>query len=178
VLNDSIDSTWLFDVDNTLLDNDRFGADLGAYLTQAFGAAERDRYWGIYATLRDQAGVADYLGALQRFRIGVDDADTEQHEIAEVSGEQLLHALERVRADAAVRAHEQDGGRREPVDLRRRFDGLLVRPLQSLLELAGAASDAVIMPAHQVTEERYHGRDRQRSETSAPEPLGHPPTDC
>jgi FMN phosphatase YigB (HAD superfamily) len=73
VLNDSIDSTWLFDVDNTLLDNDRFGADLGAYLTQAFGAAERDRYWGIYATLRDQTGVADYLGALQRFRIGVDD---------------------------------------------------------------------------------------------------------
>ena len=73
MLNDSSDSVWLFDVDNTLLDNDRFGADLGAHLADTFGAAERDRYWGIYATLRDEIGVADYLGALQRFRTGVDD---------------------------------------------------------------------------------------------------------
>ena len=67
------DSVWLFDVDNTLLDNDRFAADLSAYLTDTFGAAERDRYWGIYATLRDETGIADYLGALQRFRTGADD---------------------------------------------------------------------------------------------------------
>ena len=73
MLNDSDDSVWLFDVDNTLLDNDRFGTDLGAYLTETFGAAERDRYWEIYATLRAETGVADYLGALQRFRTGVDD---------------------------------------------------------------------------------------------------------
>ena len=29
---------FLLDVDNTLLDNDRFGADVGARLEQAFGA--------------------------------------------------------------------------------------------------------------------------------------------
>ena len=63
----------LFDVDNTLLDNDRFGADLGAYLGQAFGAAERDRYWSLYAGVRDETGYADYLETLQRFRVGLED---------------------------------------------------------------------------------------------------------
>ena len=63
---------FLLDVDNTLLDNDRFVADLGARVEQAFGAAERDRYWAIYGTLRDEIGYADYLGALQKFRDGLD----------------------------------------------------------------------------------------------------------
>jgi FMN phosphatase YigB (HAD superfamily) len=64
---------FLLDVDNTLLDNDRFGADLGATLEAAFGAAERERYWTIYEELRRESGVADYLGALQRFRVGLDN---------------------------------------------------------------------------------------------------------
>ncbi len=64
---------FLLDVDNTLLDNDRFAADLGARLEQAFGPAERDRYWAIYGALRDEIGFADYLGALQKFRDGLDD---------------------------------------------------------------------------------------------------------
>lgn len=64
---------FLLDVDNTLLDNDRFAADLGDALEQAFGAIERDRYWAIYAQLRDELGYADYLGALQRFRAGLDN---------------------------------------------------------------------------------------------------------
>ncbi len=64
---------FLLDVDNTLLDNDRFGADLGDTLEQAFGAAGRERYWAIYEELRQQSGVADYLGALQRFRAGLDN---------------------------------------------------------------------------------------------------------
>jgi FMN phosphatase YigB (HAD superfamily) len=64
---------FLLDVDNTLLDNDRFGADLGDTLEQAFGASERERYWAIYEELREQCGFADYLGALQRFRAGLDN---------------------------------------------------------------------------------------------------------
>jgi FMN phosphatase YigB (HAD superfamily) len=64
---------FLLDVDNTLLDNDRFGADLGDTLLQAFGTDARDRYWSIYAQLRDELGYADYLGALQRFREGLDN---------------------------------------------------------------------------------------------------------
>jgi transaldolase len=67
------DVVFLLDVDNTLLDNDRFEADLGACLEQTFGAAERDRYWTIYAALWDELGYADYLGTLQRFRVGLDD---------------------------------------------------------------------------------------------------------
>jgi FMN phosphatase YigB (HAD superfamily) len=61
----------LLDVDNTLLDNDRFGADLGDRLTQLFGATERERYWAIFAALRTELGYADYLTALQKFRVGI-----------------------------------------------------------------------------------------------------------
>jgi FMN phosphatase YigB (HAD superfamily) len=64
---------FLLDVDNTLLDNDRFAADLGDRLEQAFGASERARYWAIFARLREQLGLADYLGSLQAFRGGLDD---------------------------------------------------------------------------------------------------------
>jgi FMN phosphatase YigB (HAD superfamily) len=64
---------FLLDVDNTLLDNDRFAADLGDTLAQAFGQAQRERYWAIYAQLRDELGFADYLGTLQRFRVGLDN---------------------------------------------------------------------------------------------------------
>nr|WP_225737393.1 HAD family hydrolase [Dyella acidiphila] len=58
----------MLDVDNTLLDNDRFAADLRAHLTQQFGQEECDRYWAVYEQLRDTVGYADYLGALQHFR--------------------------------------------------------------------------------------------------------------
>jgi FMN phosphatase YigB (HAD superfamily) len=64
---------FLLDVDNTLLDNDRFAADLGDRLEQAFGASERARYWAIFARLREQLGLAEYLASLQAFRVGLDD---------------------------------------------------------------------------------------------------------
>lgn len=60
---------FLLDVDNTLFDNDRFAADLGARLQDDFGASGRDRYWQLYETLRDEVGYADYFGALQRLRL-------------------------------------------------------------------------------------------------------------
>ncbi len=65
---------FLFDVDNTLLDNDRFTADLTGQLDRGFGKTERERYWSIYAERRDRLGYADYLGTLQTFRDGADDA--------------------------------------------------------------------------------------------------------
>jgi len=64
---------FLLDVDNTLLDNDRFVADLGARLEQDFGAEQRDRYWAIFAALREELSYVDYLAALQKFRDGLDD---------------------------------------------------------------------------------------------------------
>jgi FMN phosphatase YigB (HAD superfamily) len=67
------DVVFLLDVDNTLLDNDRFGTDLGQRLEQAFGAAARAHYWQLFEDLRKKSGVADYLGSLQAFRTGLDD---------------------------------------------------------------------------------------------------------
>ena len=59
---------FLFDVDNTLLDNDRVIEDLKNYLTQAFGVERQQRYWAIFEEHREELGYADYLGALQRYR--------------------------------------------------------------------------------------------------------------
>lgn len=58
----------LFDVDNTLLDNDRVTADLRHHLEAELGADARDRYFAIFEDLRRELGYADYLGTLQRYR--------------------------------------------------------------------------------------------------------------
>ncbi|NRO97036.1 HAD family hydrolase [Paraburkholderia sp. NMBU_R16] len=60
---------FLLDCDNTLLDNDRVQEDLRAHLTREFGSGNSDRYWEIFEILRSELGYADYLGALQRFRL-------------------------------------------------------------------------------------------------------------
>ena len=59
---------FLFDVDNTLLDNDRVIADLSKYLKREVGSGRARCYWTIFEQLRIRLGYADYLGALQRFR--------------------------------------------------------------------------------------------------------------
>ena len=61
---------FLLDVDNTLLDNDRVQADLKKYLEHEFGLESSNRYWAIFDQLRAELGYADYLGALQRYRLG------------------------------------------------------------------------------------------------------------
>jgi phosphoglycolate phosphatase-like HAD superfamily hydrolase len=60
---------FLFDVDNTLIDNDRIVADLMRHLEREIGAERQQRYWEIFEELRGQLGYADYLGALQRYRV-------------------------------------------------------------------------------------------------------------
>jgi FMN phosphatase YigB (HAD superfamily) len=64
------DIVFLIDVDNTLLDNDRVQHDLRGYLAQEFGVEGRDRYWDIYTARFAELGYADYLGAVQQFRLG------------------------------------------------------------------------------------------------------------
>ena len=59
---------FLFDVDNTLIDNDRVQSHLSEHLEQTYGAVTRDRYWEIFEQLRSKLGYADYLGALERYR--------------------------------------------------------------------------------------------------------------
>jgi FMN phosphatase YigB (HAD superfamily) len=63
------DIVFLFDVDNTLLDNDRIQDDLRQELTRAHGERACERYWAIFEELRSELGYADYLGALERLRI-------------------------------------------------------------------------------------------------------------
>jgi FMN phosphatase YigB (HAD superfamily) len=64
------DVVFLLDCDNTLLDNDLVEDDLRDHLTREFGVESRDRYWAIFEQLRAELGYADYLGALQRYRLG------------------------------------------------------------------------------------------------------------
>src|SRR6476469_3215426 len=64
-----VDTTFLIDVDNTLLDNDAVIADLARHLVTSFGAECQQRYWVIFENLRRELGYADYLGALQRYRV-------------------------------------------------------------------------------------------------------------
>lgn len=60
---------FLLDCDNTLLDNDRVQADLSDHLEREFGRECRDRYWAIFEERRAELGYADYLGALQVYRL-------------------------------------------------------------------------------------------------------------
>ena len=62
-------TVFLLDVDNTLLDNDRVTADLGAHLETELGVAAKNRYFELFEQLRHELGYADYLGTLQRYRL-------------------------------------------------------------------------------------------------------------
>lgn len=64
---------FLLDVDNTLLDNDAVHADIDRRVTAEFDAEAAKRYWQIYEDLREKLGYADYLGAIQKFRLECDD---------------------------------------------------------------------------------------------------------
>ena len=60
---------FLFDVDNTLLDSDRVTADLRSHLQREVGRERAQHYWAFFEKLRAELGYADYLGALQRYRL-------------------------------------------------------------------------------------------------------------
>jgi FMN phosphatase YigB (HAD superfamily) len=63
------ETVFLLDVDNTLLDNDAVIGDLRRHLVGVFGPECDRRYWEIFEQLRADLGYADYLGALQRYRV-------------------------------------------------------------------------------------------------------------
>ena len=64
-----LNTVFLFDVDNTLLDNDRVAEDLRHYLRLKLGEQAEHRYWSLFEQVRAELGYADYLGALQRYRV-------------------------------------------------------------------------------------------------------------
>ncbi|MDQ6611387.1 MAG: HAD family hydrolase, partial [Gemmatimonadota bacterium] len=59
---------FLFDVDNTLLDNDQIIKELRDFMTATLGADQNKKYWEVFEQYRMEMGYADYLGTLQRFR--------------------------------------------------------------------------------------------------------------
>jgi hypothetical protein len=63
------DIVFLFDIDNTLVDNDYVQAALKQHLATTYGPEARDRYWEILEQLRTELGYVDYLGALERYRL-------------------------------------------------------------------------------------------------------------
>src|SRR5271154_1040915 len=59
---------FLVDVDETLMETDRFYQDVFDHFEQVLGTANRDRYRAIEAELFATLGYRDFLGALQRYR--------------------------------------------------------------------------------------------------------------
>ncbi len=64
-----VPAVTFFDVDNTLLDNDSVTRDLRRHLEVHVGEGRADRYFALFEDLRGELGYADYLGALQRYRV-------------------------------------------------------------------------------------------------------------
>lgn len=102
----AVDLVFLLDVDNTLLDNDRFKSDLDARLLRDFGTEGRSAYWALYERERHRLGYADYLAALQAFREGRED----DPDLLRMSGHMLDYPFaERVypgALEAVERLHE------------------------------------------------------------------------
>ena len=58
---------FLVDVDDTLLDNDRFRDDVEAHVATTYGESARDAYWTIQERRFADLGYRDYLGAVQEW---------------------------------------------------------------------------------------------------------------
>ena len=60
-------TAFLVDVDDTLLDNDRFREDLERHLEREYGPDARAAYWTIQERRFVELGYRDYLGAVQEW---------------------------------------------------------------------------------------------------------------
>lgn len=65
---DVVRVAFLFDVDNTLIDNDRVKAELAEGIESAVGQAAGARFWEIYEDVRRMRDFVDYPRTLERFR--------------------------------------------------------------------------------------------------------------
>ncbi|HLA61029.1 MAG TPA: hypothetical protein VK626_02165 [Nitrospiraceae bacterium] len=54
---------FLFDIDNTLLDNDRITDDLRCHLEPTVGHDRQETYWAIFERLRTELVYADFLSS-------------------------------------------------------------------------------------------------------------------
>ena len=61
---------FLVDVDNTLIDNDAVKADLASQIVGVLGPDGATRFWSTYEAIRNERGVVDFPGTLERL-VGV-----------------------------------------------------------------------------------------------------------
>ena len=59
--------TFLFDVDNTLIDNDRAKKDLSARIAELLGVAGEQRFWELYEEVRHDRGLVNIPLLLARY---------------------------------------------------------------------------------------------------------------
>jgi len=136
---------FLFDVDNTLIDNDRVQAHLSEHLEQTYGAATRDRYWEIFEQLRSELGYADYLGALAGF-----PGWTRHGDDAIAAGE-LVYEPPRI----LIRANGRPSARATT------NNGIMASPPETREESA-RATPRVVLPAHDRRGRRPRSASRPR----------------
>ena len=66
---------FLFDIDNTLLDNDRITDDLRCHLEPTIGHDRQETYWAIFERLRTDLVCADFLSSSARTTFRLVDYD-------------------------------------------------------------------------------------------------------
>lgn len=64
---------FLFDVDNTLLDNDRVRRDLVAAIDRSVGTERGKRFWELYEEIRRECDYVDFPHTLERFTLTFPD---------------------------------------------------------------------------------------------------------
>jgi FMN phosphatase YigB (HAD superfamily) len=69
---------FLFDVDNTLLDNDRAKKDMQAALLTLLGTKGAERFWKLYEEVRKELDVVSYPETLKRFATNWEDKEVAQ----------------------------------------------------------------------------------------------------
>jgi FMN phosphatase YigB (HAD superfamily) len=85
---------FLFDVDNTLLDNDRVKKDIEKAVASLVAADRAGRFWSIYEEVRDEEGVVDFPETLHRFRRAFPDevhSDDVDRAVLDVRFERYLY---------------------------------------------------------------------------------------
>lgn len=83
--NGPADVVFLLDVDNTLLDGDRTVADYHEHLKHELGDVPARHYWTIFDQLRKELDYVDYLGALQRYRLEIEQGSADEQRLLTLS---------------------------------------------------------------------------------------------
>jgi hypothetical protein len=80
------DVVFFLDVDNTLIDTDRFVANFRTKVEGELGVAGAADYWSVYADHLQEKDYVDYLGALQAYRLKYQRGRSDISRLLRISG--------------------------------------------------------------------------------------------